>query len=338
MPENIHRPLVPLPALLADIGGTNARFALLGEDGLVGATAKVLVRNHPSPGAAFREAILPLLPTPPRSAVFALAGQIHGDRAPLTNGAWVVEPLRLIAEDSFDEVVILNDFEAVSLSLPSLSPDDEVRIGGGTAEPDATRLAIGPGTGLGASALLRVDGRWVPIGGEGGHVDLGPRTDVDFAVWPHLERISGRVSAEWLLSGPGLLRLGRAVALSEGVVCLHDTPAGLAKAGLAGIDAIARQTLDLFATYLGRFAGDLAVTFLPAGGVHIAGGIAPTMLDVLRQGSFRRAFVDKAPHRAIMERIATSVITHPAAALLGIAALILRPDEYAVNLHGRHWR
>ncbi len=329
-------PLVPLPAIVADIGGTSARFAVVGADGEPSNPTKVAVADHPSLEAALTMA-LSAAPQRPRSAVFALAGLVRGDRARLTNGSWVADPRSLLADHGLSDVVIVNDFEALALSLPFLAADHLVRVGEGVADPDGTRLVIGPGTGLGAAGLLKVDGRWLPVRGEGGHIDFGPRTARDAELWPYLDRIGGRVSAEWLLSGPGLLRLHRAVARSHGSDADYGASADITAAALAGTDPIAREALDLFAAYLGRYAGDLALVFMPAGGVFIGGSIAPAMAGWLRTSGFRASFADKAPHGAILADLTTAIITHPTPALLGLATLVTDPTRFAVDLSGRRW-
>lgn len=329
-------PLVPLPALVADVGGTNARFALVGSNGHLGASTRVLVGGHATLERAVAD-VLARTSERPRSLILAIAGLVEGDEASLTNAPWVARPRTLMAERGFEEVLILNDFEAVSLALSVLGESDSVSLGGPAPAPLGSRIAVGPGTGLGASTLLRAGDRWLISGGEGGHMDFGPRTALDEAIWQHLERIGGRISAEWLISGPGLVRLHHAVAASRGVDAPLSTPSQIAIAGLSGTDLLARDALRLFATYLGRYSGDIALIFLPPGGVYIAGGIAPSIVDVLR-AEFRAAFVDKAPHGKVMERIPTRVVTRPDPALVGLAALITRPDDYLIDLSGRRWR
>ena len=153
---------------------------------------------HPGPEHSIDEA---------RPAVF-LAGPIQGDAVALTNSPWVVEPKRLIKRFGFEEVILLNDFEALSLSLADLAGGDLDFIGKGSAEPMRPRVVLGPGTGLGAAALIHARGIWIPVPGEGGHVDLAPVTERDFAIWPHIEKPGpGSISGETLLCGAGLVRL-----------------------------------------------------------------------------------------------------------------------------------
>jgi glucokinase len=332
-------PRLPGPVLIGDIGGTNARFALAGEsdDGIV-RFPNEQGANFPTIDDAIARA-LDHSGARPRSAALALAGPIRGDAVPLTNSPWVVEPRRLMKRFGFAEVILLNDFEALSLSLADLQPRDLDPIGAGTMEPMRPRVVLGPGTGLGAAALIHVRGSWVPVPGEGGHIDLAPVTDRDFAIWPHIEKPGpGSISGEALLCGSGLVRLYRAVAAANGVAATLTTPPDIARAGTGGSDASARETLDLFAAYLGRLAGDLALVFVATGGVYLAGGITGHIAPALKSGRFREAFVDKFPHRPMLERMATAIITKEDAALAGIAAFARNPARFGVEPAGRIWR
>jgi glucokinase len=186
---------------------------------------------------------------------------------------------------------------------------------------------------------------WFPVPGEGGHVDVGPRTARDQQIWPFLTPVKdpaaklGRISAEELLSGRGLLNIYRALCRAEGNrTPRHDEPAGVSIAGLDGSDALAAEALTLFATYLGRVAGDLALIFMARGGVFLAGGISPKILPALERPEFRAAFEDKAPHSALMKSIPTFVVTHPQAALSGLAAYACNPGGFGLATEGRHWR
>jgi len=329
---------IAFPVLIGDIGGTNARFALVGH-----AEAEMVRFPDAVTGAAptIDDAIGGVLAGAterPRSAVLALAGPITGEKVKITNCPWIVEPKRLIRRFGLSEVILLNDFEALSLSLADLSGGDLDLIGGGSIEPERARIVVGPGTGLGAGALIHANGVWIPIPGEGGHIDLGPITDRDMAIWPHIEKLFGRISAEALLSGAGLLRLYNAVADTDGAARRFTRPAEVSEAGLAGADPQAQEALALFATYLGRFAGDLALVFAARGGAYLAGGVTQKIAPALKTGAFREAFVAKQPHRHLLEAMATAIIMKPDAALGGIAAFARHPGRFGVSLPGRHWR
>jgi len=248
----------PFPVLLGDVGGTNARFAVItGVDEPILRFPDVGTSDYP----LFSDAMLAAakgIGVRPRSAAVALAGPVTGDEIALTNAPWVVEPRKTIRRLDLELMIVLNDFEAQSLALPILTADDLTPIGTPPLR-EATKAVIGPGTGLGAAALVRADGAWVPVPGEGGHVDLGPITERDFALWPHIEQQHDRVSAETLISGGGMVRLYRALCATDGVTPHLSTPAAITAAGLAASNPLAEETLALFAVYLGRVAGDLAM-------------------------------------------------------------------------------
>jgi glucokinase len=198
-------------------------------------------------------------------------------------------------------------------------------------------VVVGPGTGLGTGALIHSREIWVPVPGEGGHADFGPVSERDFAVWPHLEKVHDRITAEALLSGAGMVRLYRAIASTDGRAAPLETAADVSGAGLAGDDPVAKETLELFATYLGRFAGDLAMIFMAYGGVYLGGGIAKKIAPALKTGAFRQAFVDKAPHDKLLDGMMTAILVKEDAALAGITEFARAPQHFGVNLEGRRW-
>jgi glucokinase len=328
--------LMPLPALIADIGGTNARFALLREDGSFGDSLSFQLADDPDFINAVAERVLPALDAKPRSALLALAGIVGGERIKITNGIWEIEPRRLKEAIGLDEILLINDFEALALALPALTGDSLLALGDGEMTPHAPKLVIGPGTGLGIAALMPLGERWVPVATEGGHMNLGPASQREFEIWPHLVPEGRRVQVESVISGPGIENLYRAVAIAGGV-----TPEGFSAADVVGAaaegDPIAGEALDIFTACLGRLSGDMVLLFL-ARSVFVAGGIPTRIIDRLQAGHFRRAFVDKAPYRDILESIGTAVITHPEPAFLGAAEFVRHPERYAMDLRGRRWR
>ncbi len=329
----------PFPILIGDIGGTNARFSILID---AYAEPKEFAVLHTADFATIEDAIqlgvLDKTSIQPRSAILAVAGPIHSREIHLTNCHWVLRPATMRASLGLEDIIVINDFEAQALAVASLSDEFREQIGPIAATPIASRVVLGPGTGLGVAGLVHVQRRWVPVSGEGGHVDLGPRTERDLAIFPHLERIEGRVSAEQILCGRGLVNLYRAICAADGVEPSLTDPAAITAAGLEKDDATVTETLSLFATYLGRVAGDLALTFMARGGVYLAGGISQKILPALRRPEFRAAFEDKAPHSALMRTIPTFAITHPQAALAGLAAYARTPTNFGVTTESRRWR
>ena len=329
---------LPFPILVGDIGGTNARFAILDDpadevrDVVVVATA-----DFPTIDEAIRTAVLEPRASRPRAAVLAVAGPVEGDEIPLTNSPWVVRPKGMFGSLGLSHVVVLNDFEAQALAVIALGEEHLEKIGGGRPEPFAGRVVLGPGTGLGVAGLIHACGRWIPIPGEGGHMDLGPRTPRDQQIFPHIEPLEGRISGEQILSGRGLVNTYRAVAQADAVVPVFETPAEITGAALARTDPVAEEALRLFVTCLGRTAGDLAMVFMSRGGVFLTGGIAQKIVPALRDGVFRAAFEDKAPHTAFMRTLPVYVMTHPLGAVFGLAAFAQTPERFGIETEGRRW-
>jgi len=336
---------LPFPILIGDIGGTNARFAILKDAyGDPRPFPIVQTADFPTIEDAIQRTVLDKTSIQPRSTILAIAGPINGDDIPLTNCPWVVRPRQMIADLNMSDVLVINDFEAQGLAVGSLADEHREPIGSATGETLASRVVLGPGTGLGVAGLVHAQHKWLPVPGEGGHIDVGPRTPRDYAIWPFLTPVNdpgaaiGRISAEELLSGRGVMNIYRAVCGAEGQPELFTQPAEVTSAGLAGTNAIAAETLSLFTTYLGRVAGDLALVFMAKGGVYLAGGISQKIVPALKKPEFRTAFEDKAPHSALMRAIPTYVVTHPLAALAGLAAYAQTPARFGLETEGRHWR
>ncbi|MFC6489569.1 glucokinase [Nitratireductor sp. GCM10026969] len=338
---NLNQPetVLDFPILVGDIGGTNARFAIVVDSYAEPREFPVVqTADYATIDEAIQAAILDQTHILPRSAVLAVAGPVDGDEIDLTNCDWVVRPREMMAGLGFSEIVVLNDFEAQALAVVALGEAHMEKVGGGEAETVGSRVVLGPGTGLGVAGLVHARRTWIPIPGEGGHVDLGPRSARDGEVFPHLEKIEGRVSAEQILCGRGLVNLYRAVAAADGKEARFSDPAEITSAALESSDPTAVETLDLFLTYLGRVAGDLALVFMGRGGVYLTGGIAQKILPALHNGKFRTAFEDKAPHGELMETMPVFVITHPMAALAGLAAYARTPGRFGVETAGRRWK
>jgi len=327
------------PILLGDIGGTNARFSVLA-DAASGPVEfpVVATANFATIDDAIRATVLDNSPLRPHSAVLAVAGPVDGDEIDLTNCDWVVRPRQMFDTVGLSDIVVLNDFEAQALAVVALGTEHMERIGSTRHGTAGSRVVLGPGTGLGVAGLVHTRGIWVPVPGEGGHVDIGPRTPRDHEIWPHLEPIEGRISGEQMLCGRGLVNIYRAVAAANRETPRLTTPAEVTGLGLSGEDANAAEALELFVTCLGRLAGDLALVFMARGGVYLTGGIAQKIVPALQKGNFRAAFDDKAPHSALMREMPVHVVTHPLAALAGLAAFAQTPERFGVETDGRRWR
>ena len=342
------------PILIGDIGGTNARFEIV-TDSMAEPRSfgTVKVRDFSNIDEAIERTVLDRTSDWPRSMILAGAGPIkptlfdaEGRRErrgglDLTNSHWTIDPEHLLDAASVRDVLLLNDFEAQAFALTALKPEDYLEVGGGTRKAGRYAVVLGPGTGLGVAGLVHADRAWVPVPGEGGHIDVGPRTRGEMAVWDHLERIDGRVSAEQMLSGRGIINIYGAVehALGRQGALQNETcePAAISRAAMDGSDDISVETLALFCRVLGRVAGDLALIYLARGGVHLGGGIAQKIAPFLVRSDFRAAFEDKAPHTEILRSIGTAIVMHPLPALRGLAAFACSPGSYALDLDHRRW-
>lgn len=318
---------VPRSALLADIGGTNARFALA-RDGRLGAVASYRVDDFPGPVEAIRAFLTEHAGGPaPEVAALAAAGPRQGDEVRLTNAPWILRGAELEVALGLRRVLLLHDFAATALAVGRLGPTETRQIGGGQAESGRPVAVIGPGTGLGMACLLSGQGGRVVLASEGGHVTMAPANDRESAILAELRRRFGHVSAERLVSGEGLVNLHRAIAALEGVAARESDAAAITTVALAGDSPLCRETLDCFFAMLGTVAADLALTLNARGGVYLAGGILPRFAEAFAASGFRARFEDKGRFRDYLASIPTFLITHPEPAFLGLLAAIDDEDE-----------
>jgi glucokinase len=337
-------PLFPYPCLLADVGGTNARFAMVETPG---GPMSPMLRLRSGAEADFSVTVRCALETggfpAPRSFLLAVAGPVQKRRAVLTNaatsrGALVIDGPVLSGQLGLDQGLMFNDFEALCVALPYLGAEGLMPLGAGDAVSGGAMAVVGPGTGLGVGALLRHGAVWMPVASEGGHVGLGPESTRDFTLWQHLG--SGLISAEDLLSGRGLTRLYHAVASTRSFAVLDDAPAAITERALAKEDRLAVETMELFFGLLARFAGDMALVLGASGGIFIGGGIAPRFREWewLTSGAFAAAARDRGRASGYLADIPIQLITAPDAALQGLAAVAANPDGFALDFDQRCWR
>src|ERR1700719_1156945 len=307
--------------LLGDIGATNARFALMTE-GLLGPVKWIAVARYPQ----FADAIEDLLQEQfcerlVGNAVFAVAGPGEGERCNLTNCYWTIDGREMRDRFNLQTVRIINDFEAAALSLPHLMEGDVRSLGGGRAVSGAPMVVLGPGSGLGVAGLVGNGTRRIVIASEGGHATLAATSPLEDVILDQLRQRFGHVSAERVLSGPGLENLYRAIAAVDEIDVPSRSASEITRAALQGTCSASRDALDMFCAMLGGFAGNVALTYGARGGVYIAGGIAPRILGHLAVSEFRSRFVQKGRFQAYLEAIPSQVILHPVATFLGLMAL-----------------
>ena len=312
--------------LVGDIGGTNARFALVDPGtAQLGNELALKCADFDSPVLAMRHYLDAHPGQDPAAICIAAAGPVVGGCVDFTNSNWRLCEMSLSEAFGGIGVRVINDFEATAHSLPRLTGSDLAVVG---LEPlprldegEFTLGVIGPGTGLGAAALLRRGNSTVALGTEVGHVGFAPETALQKAIWEVLRHRFGRVSDERLLSGSGIENIY--TALSE----IHHNPVQPLSAAeiFAQVhdNHLAAETVNLFFETLGQVAGNFALSMGAFDGIYIGGGIVQRYETLLMESSFRASFENKGRHRHIMEKIPVALIRHPHPGLLGAAALAL---------------
>jgi glucokinase len=311
----------PATGLIADIGATNSRLALV-EGGAVVRVRVFATDDFASVADAIEAYLAAEKPERrPSRAVLAVAAPVTGDRVTLTNHPWTFSIEAMRRHFSWAALRVLNDFAANAIAVPHLSERDRAQIGGGAAVAGAPIGLIGPGSGLGVSALIPSGGATF-IQGEGGHVTMAPADAREAAVLDLMRARFDHVSAERCLSGPGLVNLYNALSELAGERAAPLTAAQITDAGIERDYPRAREARAMFCAMLGTIAGNLALTVGARGGIYIAGGIVPKLGKAFAQSDFRARFEAKGRFQGFMAAIPTYVITHPEPAFLGAAKLL----------------
>lgn len=318
-------------ALVGDIGGTNARFALT-DPAQADPQLLDLMTLPTAEFASLQQAAgqyLRSVNVAPRRACLAVACPAGGEEIRLTNRAWAFNREELRLTLALDELRVVNDFGAVARAVPALAEDGrEILYGPRVTPPRGPISVLGPGTGLGVALLIgNPDPGWQVVETEGGHVSFAPQDTEERQVAEWLADRHGRVSNERLLSGIGLSQIDAALAgRRPGKSTTPDaalrSPAEIVAAALAGNDVPARRALARFCAILGSVSGDMALGH-GAHTIAIAGGIVPRFIPFLKSSAFRERFLNKGRFAVHLESVAIEVVTHPAPGLLG-AALLLR--------------
>lgn len=313
----------------ADIGGTHARFAIATIEGgrviSLGPETVLRTADHASLQTAW-EAFAAQLGRPlPRAAGIAVACPVDGEVLKFTNNPWIIRPALVPEKLGLDAHVLVNDFEAVAHAVAQ-SPDDQFRHLCGPETPlpiNGVISIVGPGTGTGVAQLHRTGGGYHVIATEGGHVDFAPVDSIEDAVLAGLRKSHARVSAERIVSGPGLAAIYTALASLEGRATVAMDDKSLWTAALEGSDSLAAAALDRFCLALGGFAGNTALS-QGAAGVVIAGGLGLRLAEHLPRSGFRQRFIAKGRFEALMAALPVKLITHPQPGLYGAAAAFAR--------------
>lgn len=315
--------------LIADIGGTNARFALANPK-TPGFSKEITLKcsDYESADSAIKAYLKKVKASAPDVICLAAAGPVIDGRVRFTNNNWSLDKTEL--ENTFNKarVRLLNDFEAIAYSIPHLSPQESIPVG----LPEPAELGntdfmvgiIGPGTGLGTAGLLRNNGRLVPIVGEGGHNGFAPETQVQMDILIKLREQFDRVCDERLVSGPGIENIYKALSSMRGKNTIAITAADIFSRAARKSDEIAQEAVELFFEILGQVAGNLTLTLGAFDGLYIGGGIVARKPELIINSRFRTGFERKGRHRSLMENTPTRVISHPNPGLLGTSYCALQ--------------
>ncbi len=311
------------PVLVADLGGTHARFAWAqspNQSPLFAMTLKVAEFDSPLMAAQHYLTQLGLRLgeqyLSPREAVFAVAAPLRGDHVTFTNSNWTFSGEALRRALNLERFLALNDFEALAYSLPHLKPHQLRSWGASSSRAPGNLAVLGPGTGLGVAALVKTQTGWQAMPAEGGHASLAPADEFESEIIAQVRRSFGHVSAERLLSGIGLPLLHKTILEITGLASAPVTTEWLVSATLAG-DLQASETLRHFCALLGGFAGNVALSLGAQGGLYLGGGIVPRLGDFFFASPFRERFEAKGRYRAYLKDIPVAVITDSDAALMG---------------------
>ena len=311
--------------LVADIGGTNARFGLVDFDtSSLEEVRRYSVAEFPNFDNALKQFLLDIgelgkWRSVPQASCLAIACPADADEVQFTNSPWSISRQMISSLLGGAHVEFINDFAAVGYAVAELKPQDWKQIGGKAPIPGKAISILGPGTGLGVSTLVPVGTGYHLVEGEGGHVDFAPIDQHECAVLEILTARYGRVSIERLLSGAGILNLYQSLAQLSGKPPQHESPAQITEAALKGNDSLAERTLHLFCRILGSHAGNLALTLGAKGGVYVAGGIVPRFIDFFQKSDFRQRFEAKGRFRPYLVDIPVRVVLKDNLGLFGAA-------------------
>ena len=307
---------MPSLNLLADIGGTNARFAL--SDGTrLFAIQTLPTADYPTLQDAIRAYLQAQGETVAQAAI-AIANPVTGDHIQMTNHHWSFSIAAMQYELRLEKLRVINDFTAQALAIPRLTATEKRAVRVGEAVAGTPIAVLGPGTGLGVSGLIPNGDRWIALASEGGHVSFAPRDDAELAIWQYARIQYGHVSAERLINGAGLSLIDSALANAENDVS-NRSPAEITAAALAG-EARARAVLDRFSAFLATVAADLVLTLGARGGVYLCGGILPRIADYfIKESPFNARFADKGRFAAYLDAVPVWLVTAENPGLLGAA-------------------
>ena len=310
--------------LVADIGGTNARFALSDIDSPAIGVNSVHCFRAEDYESVFdaAHAYLEIVGATPAKACLAVAGPVGKEIVSFSNSPWMLKPSELGPNLGIPSVKLVNDFYALAAGVGFLTESSLVDVHKGVADPEAPTLVIGPGTGLGQALIVPCGEYRKIVSTEGGHVSFAPRTDDEIQVMKFISKEHPRVSLERLLSGRGLVNIHRALCVQEGSTRANLSSAEIADAAINGTYPVARMAVEMFCSILGRVVGDAVLATGAKGGVILGGGILPKIQDFFLQSAFVERFLDKGRMRGYVEPVPIKLVVEDGAALLGAASIL----------------
>ncbi|MCM2679463.1 glucokinase [Echinimonas agarilytica] len=310
--------------LIADVGGTNIRLALVDEKGVeYTQLKKYLCAQYPSITAVIKQ-YLADVNAEVAHACIAIACPTDSDWIDMTNNSWAFSRREVEEELGLDALYLINDYTAISMSLPFLTDEQLIQVGAGDIEPGAPKAVLGPGTGLGVAHLTKVDGYWHSLPGEGGHVDFAPIDEIDLYIWKYLHKRYNHISYEQVLSGLGIIQIYEAITEMEGLTLTEKTAAEITQQGISGECEISKKAVEQFCKILGSHAGNLAMNLGAFGGVYVAGGIVPRFPEFVKNSDFRERFEAKGRFRDYVRRVPSFLIIEEQPGLIGAAAFLMQ--------------
>ena len=310
------------PRLLADIGGTNARFALETEPGEISQIRVYPCAEYPTIEDVLKKYLKDTKVGRVNHAAIAIANPVDGDQVSMTNFKWAFSIEATRRALGFDTLLVVNDFTALAMALPGLTDAQRTQVGGGSRRQNSVIGLLGPGTGLGVSGLIPADDRWIALGSEGGHATFAPMDEREDIVMHYARKKWPHVSFERVAAGPGIELIYRALAARDKKrVAPSVDPAYVVDRAHAG-DALALEAVECFCGILGTFAGNLAVTLGALGGIYVGGGVVLKLGDLFLRSSFRERFEAKGRFAPYLANVPTYLITAEYPAFLGVSAIL----------------
>jgi glucokinase len=310
------------PRLLADVGGTNARFALESAPGVIGEIRVYPGRDYPGIAEAMQQYLKDIKVSRVNHAAVAIANPVDGDHVSMTNHDWSFSIEATRRALGFDTLLVVNDFTALAMALPGLTDAQRVQVGGGSRRQNSVIGLLGPGTGLGVSGLIPADDRWIALGSEGGHATFAPSNEREDLVMRFARTKFSHVSFERVSAGPGLLLIYQALAERDGVSVPDDLESASITQRAHDGEALALEAVNCFCGILGTFAGNIAVTLGALGGIFIGGGVVLKLGELFTKSPFRERFEAKGRFQQYLSSVPTFIITAEYPAFLGVSAIL----------------